>query len=182
MAINEIVKEALKTHKSKIELTQWAIIGGVASLVYSEYLYNMKNKVTPGKTILMVPKISAVRELLDEDGSFMNWISENLIDTMIEDDLFSRYINSPEMEMFRENNVEIMKTILDLYIIPNIVRSIPETIAKKFAIGDPKNQSIIESNEIDLFSRKPVSEEYMKYVSHEIVLQLLTLLPTLKKM
>ena len=38
MAINEIVKNALKTHKSKIEVTQWAIIDGVASLIYSEYV------------------------------------------------------------------------------------------------------------------------------------------------
>lgn len=181
MAINEIVKDALKTHKSKIEVTQWAIIDGVASLIYSEYIYNMKNKVTPGRTILMVPKISAVQELLSEENQLITWISDNLIDKMLNDILFKQFIESPELEMFKENNVEIMKTILDLYIIPNISRCIPNTIAKKFAIGDPKNQDIRESNEIDLFSRKPIPDDYLNYLSHEIVLNLLTLLPTIKK-
>lgn len=181
MAINEIVKNALKTHKSKIELTQWAIIDGVASLIYSEYIYNMKNKVTPGKTILMVPKISTVQELLSEESQLITWISDNLIDKMMADILFKQFIESPELEMFKENNVEIMKTILDLYIIPNISRCIPDTIAKKFAIGDPKNQDIRESNEIDLFHRNPISDDYLDYLSHEIVLKLLTLLPTVKK-
>lgn len=181
MAINEIVKEAIKNHKSKIEITQWAIINGVASLIYSEYLYNMRNKVTPAKTILMVPKISAIREVLKEDGQLITWISEELIDSMVIDNLFSKFIDSPELEMFKDNNVEIMKTILDLYIMPNISRLIPETISKKFAIGDPNNQAIMESNEIDLFCRQPISEDYLKYISHEIVLQLLTLLPTIKK-
>ena len=31
---------------------------------------------------------------------------------------------------FMKENIEIMKTIFDLYIIPNISRRIPETIAK----------------------------------------------------
>lgn len=181
MAINDVIKEVMKTHKSKIEITQWAIINGVASLVYSEYLYNMRNKVTPAKTFMMVPKISAVKEFLKEDGELINWISENLIDSMIMNKRFNEFIDIPELVMFKDNNVEILKTILDLYIIPNISRHIPETIAIKFSLGDPKNQTFIESNDADLFGRESVKDYQVRFLSDEIVLQLLSMLPSIKK-
>lgn len=180
MHIQELIKEALTDHKQKIELTQWAIISAVSSLVYSEYIKNITQKQVPVSMVL-VPSIKTVNELLEENGSFMKMISDNLIGEMINHPLFREYSSAPELVMFRINNIEIMKTILDLYIIPNISKRIPETIALKFQLNDENQQLFRENREADLFKRQPISDDQFRYVVEETVLQLLCLLPTMKK-
>lgn len=180
MNIHEIVKDALKNHKNKIEITQWAMMSSISSLVYSEYLRRIVQKQVPVR-IIMVPSIKYVDELLHPDGQFMQLLSEKFIDGISKNDAFMKYANAPELVMFQEENIEIMKTIFDLYIIPNISRRIPETICKKFGLNDEKQQTFRENREADLFDRKPINGDQLDYIIEETVLHLLTLIPTMKK-
>lgn len=181
MQIHQLIKDTIKNHKNKIELTQWAIISGVSSLVYSEYLMNMKRRSVP-TNVLIVPSIKTVNELLNPDNQFMELLSEKLIDSIASNNTFYKFADAPELILFNKDNIEIMKTIFDLYIIPNISKRLPETIAKKFGLDNPdQNQFAIQSNELDLFGRNPISDEQFNFIVEETVLQLLTLLPTMKK-
>lgn len=180
MQFHKIIKDTIKDHKKKIELIQWAITSGVASLVYSEYISNIRQKISPTR-IIFVPQIRRVQEFLNPDGKFMNLLSESLIDNIRNNELFKQYADSPELILFNDDNIETMKTIFDLYIIPNIFRSIPETISKKFDLNNPDQQLIRESNEIDLFHREEIKQGQFDFIVEESVLQLLLLMPTVKK-
>lgn len=185
MEIHKMVKDTLRDHKKKIELLQWAITSGIATLIYPEYLMRIKQKQTPIRRIF-VPSIKSVREILSLDGEFMTCLSEHLIDDindMLNSDEYKDFAVAPEFELFScHDRVEILKTIFDLYMVPNISTRLPETIAKKFRIGDPKQQLMVEANDIDLFNRKcPISTGQFGFMVEEIVLQLLTLIPTMRK-
>lgn len=178
MQIDKLVKEAIINHKHKIELTQWSIISSIASLIYSDYIKRMKQKEFPVKAIL-VPSLKSVRRLLDINGLFIHMLSENLMDDIAKNELFEKYNTAPEFIMFNDDNIEVMKAIFDLYIVPNIIRRIPETIDKKFAISDDSQQLFREDRDIEVFDG--ISNYQYKYIVQEIVLQLLALIPTMKK-
>lgn len=180
MEFHKIIKDTIKEHSKKIELIQWAITAGIASLVYSEYIRNIRQKRVPTR-IIFVPQIRRVQELLNPDGEFMNSLSESLIDNMRNHELFKQYKDAPELVLFNDDNIDTLKTIFDLYIIPNIYRSIPETISKKFDLQNPQQQLIRESNEIDIFDRKPIEQYQFDYIVEESLLQLLVMMPTVKK-
>ncbi|MCM1218421.1 MAG: hypothetical protein NC548_28370 [Lachnospiraceae bacterium] len=179
--LHEMVKKTIKEHKQKIELTQWAITSGIASLVYSEYLKNMKQKQTPVKRIFL-PPIKSVSRLLDRDGTFMDFLSEHLINQMVDSPLYRKYSNAPELELFKIEKIEVLKTIFDLYMVPNISSRLPETIMKKFRLDDPNQQLMVESNDLLLFEDKaPIDDPTFEYLVEECLLQLLTMIPTMKK-
>lgn len=182
MEIHQMVKDAIQKNKNRIELFQLAVMNSVASLVYSEYISNMQQKQAPTQRI-MVPSIRTVQELLLPETKFgiMDSLSEHLIDRINHNPLFDKYRAAPELEMFLPDNIEIMKTIFDLYIIPNISRTVPGAIARKFRIGDPQNQQFFESNEIDLFNRAPMSCAQMDYIEEETILNILLTMPTMDR-
>lgn len=180
MSIHQIVKDNMKEHKEKIELFQWAAIMGVSSLLYSEYLRNMRQKHKPVHMVL-VPPIKRVQEFLDPNGSFMSTMSDDFINWMREDPLFKKFSHAPELVLFDEEHVEVLKTIFDLYVIPNMYRRIPETISMKFSLMNEEQQTFRESNELDLFDRQPLTSDQFSFIAHETVLQLMVLLPTMKK-
>lgn len=180
MEFHKIIKDTIKEHSKKIELIQLAITSGIASLLYSEYIRNIRQKRVPTR-IIFVPQIRRVQELLNPDGEFMNSLSESLIDNMRNHELFKQYKDAPELVLFNDDNIDTLKTIFDLYIIPNIFRSIPETISKKFDLQNPQQQLIRESNEIDIFDRKPIEQYQFDYIVEESLLQLLVMMPTVKK-
>jgi len=180
MQIHQLVKTALTEHKQKIELTQWAIIAGISSLFYSEYISKMKRKETPVKCV-MVPSLKNLSKYFRPDSEFMEHLSNNLIIDIAYNYSIQKYSNAPELIMFNEDNIEIMKTIYDLYIAPNITRRIPETIAKKFGLNNETQQFFRESWDIDLFEGNNISKDHYHYIVDQIVLQLLMLLPTMKK-
>jgi hypothetical protein len=176
MQIHQIMKDAITQHKKKIELTQWAIISGVSSLVYSEYIRRIKQKNTPVRTIL-VPDIKNVKWFLDPDnGGFVKMLSDHMIDRMVKNEMFMKYSNAPELVLFTEDKLEIMKTIFDMYIIPNVVKSIPETISLKFGLNNPNQQLIRQDRDIDLFDGRFISTEQFDFIIDQTVLQLLLLL------
>lgn len=174
------VRTSITEHKQKIELTQWAMIAGISSLFYSEYLRCMKRKEIPVERI-MVPAIVNVNHYLNPNTTFMKLIDENFVGYIADHPLFKKYINAPELVLFKEENIELMKGIFDVYISPNISRRISETISKKFGLNDPKMQFFQESWDIHLFSGMPIDEGQIKFIVDQTVLQLLLLLPTMKK-
>lgn len=181
MQIHETIKTVLTEHKHKIEITQWAIISAVSSIVYSEYIKNIRQKQVPTRAIL-VPQIKAVSSFLNHDGEFMSALSDKLIDGVANHHLFKEYENAPELVLFNSKNIEILKTIFDVYIMPNIERRIPETISIKFGLEDPNQQLIREERTIDIFPMDFYTmDEIVKYVIDQTVLQLLILLPTMEK-
>ena len=180
MQIHQLVKDTMKKHRQKISLFQWAVISAVSSLVYSEYIARMKQKHVPTE-LIFVPTIRSVEELLDENGQFMELLSEKLIDRMVGRELFIKYKDAPELEIFNYENIEVTKTMFDIYIIPNISRSISETISKKFDLRNPDQKTFRENRDIDLFNRQPINDGQLNYIVDQTILQLLILLPTIKK-
>ena len=181
MEIHKLVKTALTEHKQKIELTQWAIISGISSLFYSEYIRRFRHKEVPVRMVL-VPSIKNLSEFFKPESVFIETLSNNLIDVITNHPLIKQYSDAPELVMFKEDNIEIMKTIYDLYISPTITRRIPETISMKFGLNNPNQQMFKETWEIDLFDgRHQITHGHYKYIVEQIVLQLLMLLPTMKK-
>lgn len=180
MSIHEIMKNTLTQHKNKIQLIQWSMISGISSLLYPGYLLAMKSKLKPKKLIL-VPKISTVLSLLDPDGHLMQTLSNTYIDRIKDHPLIRQFKDAPELVLFNDENIEIMKTIYDLYITPNITRRIPETIAKKFALDDPSQNTFIEDKSIDYFGGRDLNDDEIKFIIDETVLQLLILMPSIKK-
>ncbi len=182
MKIQQIIKDTMKDHKNKIEIFQWAVMNSVGSLVYSEYIKNIRRKEYPRQHIL-VPPIKLVSSILDTDFTLMETLSSNLIDKMINNKWFDKvnYKSIPELVLFNDDNIEILKTIFDLYIVKNVSRRIPEVISKKFQIGNSSVKGIIdESNEISIFNNG-ICDYHYEYLVEETCVQLLTLLPTLKK-
>ncbi len=180
MNIHETISNAMKDHKNKIEITQWAVISSIASLVFSEYISNIKQKTKPVRKVL-VPPIKYVNELLDPSSSFMKTLSEKLIDGIASNELIEKYKDAPELVLFKEENIDTIKTIFDLYMIPNISRRIPETISKKFQLDDEKNQLIQQDSSLDLFGRKAITEKQLDYIIEETVLQLIMIIPSIEK-
>ena len=181
MQIHQIIKETIKEHKSKIELIQWAIISGISSLVYSEYISKIKQKNVPVRAIL-VPDIKRVREFLDPvNGGFIELLSDDMIDKIANHELIRKYSDAPELVLFNEENIEVMKTLFDLYITPNIINRIPETIALKFGLNDPKQQLIRQDRDIQLFMNGFIDTDKFNFIIDQTVLQLMVLLPTMKR-
>lgn len=178
--MNQLIKQAMKDHKQKIELIQWGIISGISSLIYSEYIKNIRQKQIPVRMV-QIPSIKSVKRFLDPEFGFLQDLSYKFIDNIYNHKLFQKYHTAPEFILFNDENIEILKTIFDLYIIPNISRRIPEVIVRKFDLDNPKQQLFRESNEIDLFQGKLLNDEQYEFVVEESILQMLLLLPTMKK-
>lgn len=181
MQIHQIVKDTIKQHKEKIELIQWAIISGVSSLVYSEYIRRIKQKNSPVRAVL-VPEIKRVQEFLNPDNEgFIEMLSDRMIDMIANHELIKKYSDAPELVLFNEDNIEVMKTLFDLYITPNIVTRIPESILLKFGLNDPNQQLIRQDRNIQLFDGRFIDNRQFDFVIDQTVLQLLVLLPTMKR-
>lgn len=183
MSIHMIIKEAMDKHKSKIELTQWAVMSSFASMVYSDYIYNFNQKQYPTPHVL-VPAISNVKHFLSTDGKFMKLVSDTFFDKLMMNDLFNSYMTIlPELEMFHGDNIEVMATIFDLYILPNVSRHIPNVISHKFQLEDTSKNTFRESPDINIMKFKSDDDinNYISYLTHEFVLQLLMLCPTLQR-
>ena len=174
MSIHAIMKEIMETHKAKIELIQWAVMGSIASLVYSEYIRSFRQKTVPNPYI-QVPSLKNVQYFLESNQPMMTSVSEFLLDDMTHQTLFHPYISRIlELVLFQEEHLEILKTILDLYMIPNIQRRLPEVIAKKFQLDNPDAQTFRESNDLELFQYSCWDvTAHRKYLADQAVLQLL---------
>jgi hypothetical protein len=180
MKEHEVVKNAIREHKDEIQLIQVGINGAIASLIYSEFLRNFKQVHSPTLKIF-IPEIKSVRELLDLGSEFSNELSDNMIARMVENELFAKYLSVPELSLFSEENIDSLKSLFELYILPNCARSIPVVIANKFNLGNQDNQLFYESGDIDLFDRKFPSNDHIDFTIDQAVLQILMLTPSVEK-
>lgn len=180
MYIQELMKKFIIENRQEIEISQQAMIAGVSSLIYSEYLRCIVQKTTPVNRIL-VPTIRSVREIIDTNGQFMTLMSERFIDAICNNGLFKQYSHAPEFKIFDQNNIELLKTIFDLYISKNLYRTLPEVISRKFCLMDETQQTFVENREADLFNRQPISNDQFNYIVEETVLQLLASIPSMDK-
>lgn len=179
MQFHEQVRDAINNHKAKIELMQWAIISGIGSLIYCEYLKNMKHNIVPVEKVF-IAEIKQLRDLLAEGSPFCQTLQTKFIDLMLNNPKMKEYIDAPELILFKEKP-EVVKTIFDIYILKNISDKLPSTFQLKFGIGNPKNQMIYERNDIDIFNRQIPPSEYIQFMADQSVLHLLTSLPTISK-
>jgi hypothetical protein len=180
MSISNQVKEMLRSHKAEIELLQLAMTSSLAGLLYSEFIRNFKQVLRPVHKIF-IPELKQVRDLVNPDSEFMINISDNIVDSIINNELFKEFSSIDDLSLFKPDNIEILKTVVDLYIIPNMARSIPAVIASKFSIGNDDNQFFIESNEIDLFRRESLGSNHFKYIVDETILNILSIIPKIER-
>lgn len=159
-------------HHHNIEIIMGAIASGFTSLIYTEYVKQMKPKIKPTK-IVFVPPIRAVEELVNPKSELMTWVSENLIDLMLQDELFQKYKDAPELGIFDDDCIDVLKQAVTMYTQTRFMITVPQVFHIKFNLGDPTNLMIRESNEIDLFKRQPFTPDHYRYFVHETVLQML---------
>jgi hypothetical protein len=164
MTKEELMNDIFIKETKNIELFQWSIVSSISSLLYSEYIKNMVKKEFPIDKVF-VPKITMVKDILNPEGDFIKYLSTNLIDRIFNHDLIKRYIDLPEFNIFKEDKLEVMKDIFDHLIINNIIKRIPETIMIKFQLNNPKQQTFMESNELNLFNRQPINNEQYYYLT-----------------
>jgi hypothetical protein len=182
MSISNRIKEILKENKAQVELFQLSIISSLAGLIFSEFIKNFKQVYKPVHKVF-IPELQQVRMLLDPDGEFMVYLSNNLIDDIVKNELFREFSNIDDFALFNNEDIEILKAITDLYILPNVSRVITSTIANKFGIGNPEVQLFVESNEIDIFQRQSIylNKSYTKYIVDQTILHMLNITPKIKK-
>ena len=183
MSIYEMVKETLTNHKEEVQYFQWASMNAMASFIFPEYVCHIKERMVPIHKIL-VPEMRAITDIVDPESSLVKKMSESLIDDMINNTTFKGYIyHLNELQLFRENKVEILKCIYDSYIIPNVCKYIPEVISKKFGLDDPNQQLFQENRDVDLFPMDKPSIPNLGYefVCDQTILQLLMMLPSVQK-
>ena len=176
---HEKIKLMMENHKNKIELFQWATISGVAAYTYSLYVSKMCQVLVP-TNVIRVPALSEVRWLLDNNSELIQHLSLDLIDNITKSKIFSLFKDAPEFEIFNNDNINGLKTVFDLYIIPNMRRSIIETIIKKFQLDNPNNQQFREYPDITISNNIPMTE-VVEWISEQTLLQLLMLIPSMKK-
>lgn len=177
---NAKIKDVIRMHSSKVEVFQWAFTSAIASLVYSEFIRNMRQKSIPVRHV-DIPSIRYVQEMLSANGQMMRYLSDHFIDDMMSEVFYTKYMMAPELELFQMDLLDSWRTIFDLYIIPNVSKYLPDTIAKKFNLYDEKQQLFRENREIPLFNGKPIASDRYQYLVHQTWLQLLVLLPSIQK-
>lgn len=181
MSIYQCVKDAMASHGKKIELIQWGMTQTIASLVYSKYIQSFRQKAVPVPMVL-VPSIRNLEEFLRMDDKFMEMISNQLIDRITSDTRFMEYVGRvPELVMFNTSNVEILKTVMDLYILPNVSRRIVSSTKKKFQLGEETQQTFRESNDISIFRDDDLNNGMVKYLADEFIAGMLLLCPTIPR-
>ena len=180
MSIYEMVKSTISEYKQEVQDLQWAVMNAFASILYSEYIANIKQKTTPVQKVL-VPEISLIRNLLDEDSELMKTVSEYLVDDLL------LCLGEKHFPLLHSDRIECTKCVVDGYILPNVQRYIPETIEKKFGLNDPNQQVIQQDRDLELFaeSSKNIYHFYTEilysFIRDQTVLQLLTLSDSVKK-
>ena len=179
MLIHDRVKDMMEEYKHEIERIQCAIIMGVSSLFYSEYISKFRQKEFPLLRV-EVPSLKNLARFLDQNSEFMQTLSYTLIDKLANHKLIKKYLDVPELFMFNDNNIEIMKIIYDIRITHNIRKCIMDLIVKKFRLDDPTQQVFQQNWEIDIFNGQ-INDDQINFVIDEIVLQLLMLIPSINK-
>lgn len=170
------VKEIIRHHGSEVSMVNLAVTSAVAGLMYSEYLRNFKKTIRPTLKI-RVPETAEVSKLLVIGSEFANEMADTMIDRMVDNHLLRERLTAPELFLFTDEYRDILRTIFEIYIIPNVSRYIPSVLRQKFGLDDPSEQTFVESSELDLFDRQFPQEYHHRFIADEAVLHLLITLP-----
>lgn len=181
MELDSTIKEFIITNKENIEMMQWAMMSSISSLIYSEYIYCIKNKYVPVHKV-HIPSIRTVQQILSIDGKLMSILKERFVDILVCNPLIVSYNNSPELNIFNSENFNMIKTVFNEYMLPNIAKRVPETISKKFDIGNPRQTIMIEDSHIEMFTEFNLfGINTINFLVEEFVLQFLTTIPSMRK-
>lgn len=181
MSYHERVKEIIRHHSSKVSMVNLAVTSAVAGLMYSEYLRNFKKTIRPTLKV-RVPETAEVSKLLEIGSEFANEMADTMIDRMVDNHLLGERLTVPELFLFTDEYRDILKTIFEIYIIPNVSRYVPSVLRQKFGLDDPSVQTFVESSELDLFDRSFPREHHHRFIADEAVLHLLITLPELSEL
>lgn len=159
------IKEILDEHKEEYQMLSFAIVNSVATLIYTEFIRRMKRKTQPVPCV-HIPRIAAVQEICSMNNPLMKRLSNELFSTM--------KIN-PRISVFPSTLINVMNNescsiILNGYILPIICNRLPDIIRKKFQL-DTDQQIFREDISIDMFERNFGTDQQVKYVADEAVLQ-----------
>jgi len=178
--LHDRIKLIIRDHRDSIELIQLALTSAIATLIYSEYIKTFRQVLKPTHKIF-VAEIIQVRSLLAPGQRYASVLSDTLIDMIVDHSLFKEYLPLQDFYLFNSPEIEVLKTVFELYMIPNIARSIPAIIEQKFSLHDPNNQLFRESGDIDLFDRRLPNCDYHAFLVDQAVMQLLLVFPGVEK-
>lgn len=180
MGIHDTIKAAINDNKSEIEKLQWSLSSAVASIVYSRYLASFKNKMTPRRMIL-VPQIKQVTKLLSMNGGWANGISSDIIDTIKRQGMLELFSHAPEIQWLMNMDEDILNTLIEFYIMPNVGRVVPECISRKFQLGDTGNQMFFEDSTIDMYPTTILQPTQLEYIAMETMINFVLLSKSIDK-
>lgn len=181
--ISKKVKIMMKDHKNKIELFQWALMESFASLFYSYYISQFRQKHVPTHRIF-IPSIKSFKDFINPDNGFMQRISNEFIDGILnklKENNYSKYLDCLELIILKDENIEIFKTIFDLYMIPNLYKYLPESFINKFDLNNEKQQIFIEDEEFVFDIKNYLKDDIFSFLVDETILQFLILFPSIEK-
>lgn len=156
MGFSDNIKSLLRDKRNDIENFQLAVVTGIASLTYLEYLKNFKQRLKPTRKVF-IPSIELVKDMCNRDSNLMKYISDNTVKYFNDQFAVSPFDDSqnnnyPELEIFRSHGEEL-SVILEMHILTNVERTIPRVISSKFGINDDNNQTFFEDPEIKMFDQ-----------------------------
>lgn len=177
--LNDSLKLLLKDYKSQIELMQCSVIGGIASIMYSEYISCIQQKDVPVRRIL-VPWIRELREYTDINTEFMNKFSDSML-FISEEPLMQKYKDEEIFSIFKYDWKDNLDLVLRLYVIPNAARTIPNMISKKFGLDDEKQQLIQENRDIVMFRKEKFTiDDAVVFALKQTMFNMLFMCPNIK--
>lgn len=169
---------SIDSNRRFVETFQWTVIDTIASLVYPEYIRHITEKNMPTSRYL-VPTIKSVAEIVKPESNIMTFVSSKLINGMRDNQwmTISGFCNMDEYQRFEdEKHRNMLQSVLDNYILPNVSRVIPTVIMKKFSIGIESNNGLmVEDYGIDIFENG-IIDSYYDYIIEEASLSLTTMI------
>lgn len=163
MLINQLVLRFINENKQSIAFFKNGFDTSVSSLIYSEFLYNIK-QLEPRKMI--IPKIDNIRSLFIEDSILINYLINKLPEDILNDKIYDKYKDRKEFKIFEDK--EMIKYIIDIYLVESLRDKIIFDIKDRFDTESEKI-TIIESESKKLFENG-IQEYHLKYICHQILL------------
>ena len=150
MGFSDNIKNVLKNNKKEIETFQLALTSAIGTIIFSECVSNFNQRMSPTRKIF-IPELTSVEKILNPENEIMMDIADNLISDICELIDGMKLSNNPQFNIFFVNDHEVLKTILDIYILPNLYKSLIKVIVAKLSLDDPDNRLFIQDPEIKIF-------------------------------
>lgn len=183
MNFDVLIQHIMEEHKTEIEALQLSMISGVASVVYAEYIRNFRRQSNSADHI-WVPSINNLRHYIGAHGTLTTGLTYTYLNDILSNPLMNKYCKDVRYSNMTNEVKESLNVIFNLYIIPNMTRSIVNSIIKKFSLNDdnPNGFQIFKENsDINMFNSQPISDDLYQAIVSETVIQLLLLMKSINK-